>query len=103
MGDRVPFFPRRYINLPSSISEEEMKKLNANLLDCWIQPPLNLLVVFFSPEVDFRVYETYDPDGTWRNRTPLHLRLKGWTLVDKDGLCTIGFWDRKICWYDSWY
>merc|ERR1712007_278612 len=100
--DRLSFYPRRKLRLPSR-SAEGQKSLNAQLLKCWLGHPLNFHFIFSSPIVDFKVVAvpTAEEEKNTQAQYKIFQRLKGWVLCDSDGLCLIALREENIWWYEN--
>ena len=86
--DRLPFYPRNRISLPSGPLPRE--KIYARLLQAWLQPPLKFHFIFASPIQDFKAYPIVaeeDAKEKTSAKKEVYQRLKGWVLCDSDGLC----------------
>eukprot|EP00929_Paragymnodinium_shiwhaense_P070041 TRINITY_DN35418_c0_g1_i1.p1 TRINITY_DN35418_c0_g1~~TRINITY_DN35418_c0_g1_i1.p1 ORF type:complete len:1454 (+),score=247.56 TRINITY_DN35418_c0_g1_i1:190-4551(+) len=115
--DRVPFYPRRKLELPQSVSPEEKRNLYARLLKTWLEAPV-AFVFMFTADID-----GYMAQSKWKSRgkqeeeagereesagkTKIHgmvfQRTKGWTLSSRDGLSFVSLRESAIYWYDSWF
>eukprot|EP00931_Biecheleriopsis_adriatica_P004944 TRINITY_DN106528_c0_g1_i1.p1 TRINITY_DN106528_c0_g1~~TRINITY_DN106528_c0_g1_i1.p1 ORF type:complete len:1275 (+),score=282.41 TRINITY_DN106528_c0_g1_i1:79-3825(+) len=102
--DRLALYPRIKIRLPplSGLTKEQAY---AALLQEWLDPPLNLLFIFSSPILDFKVTappDAHDADAQQRRaQYQLHQRLKGWVLCSSDGLCLVALREDCIYWYEN--
>jgi len=98
---RLPLHPGWRIPLPASI-DEDRGRLYADLLQCWLQPPLNFVFVFASPTMTFKCVAMPRPEC---KRSPtghnVFQRLKGWVLSDRAGLCFVALREEYIVWHEN--
>jgi len=98
---RLPLHPRSKIRLPMPIGGDR-GQLYADLLQCWLQSPLNFVFIFASACQDFKCVPTPNPNSKrLPNEHNVFQRLKGWVLSDREGLCLVALREKYIYWYEN--
>lgn len=107
--DRPAFYPRQRIRMPTNLSQQARRQLNARLLEAWLQ--LDLFFVLSSKEDDFPVLvrnqglDGKEPmqnmDTASRMLDTFYQRTKGWVLIDKQGLCLVSLREKHIFIYEN--
>lgn len=95
--DRLAFYSPEKIPLPRELQGANRARLHAQLLESWIGPPLNFIVLLSTPVEDFKVEAPGFPDQSQQ----LMQRLRGWVLCDKDALCLIALREDTIQWFEN--
>lgn len=99
--DRLAFHNPRKLIMPVGMDEESRGMLNAQLLQCWLKPPLSFIFLFSAPKLDFKVDVVADLQWQAKSHQSVFQRLKGWVLVSKDGLCLLALREEHVYWFEN--
>lgn len=95
--DRLAFYPRRKLRLPPTVIDAARRRLYAKLLERWLQPDLDLMLIFSASGREFEAVALHGDSHNHR----VHQRNRGWVLCDAKGLCMVALRETRIFWIEN--